>query len=72
MSWNYAIGFLSLVAGAVASTQVTSADVARLFIISSLALAFTVFAIVFVAKQKGKRRFRELWNEEHGGPVNPM
>ena len=72
MSWNYAIALLPFFAGAVASTQVASTDVAGLFIILSLALASTVFAIVFVAKQKGKRRFRELWNEEHGGPVNPM
>jgi cytochrome c biogenesis protein CcdA len=72
MSWNYAIAFLPLLAGAVAATQVASADVARLLIIFSLGLAFAVFAIVFVTKQRGRSRFRELWNEEHGGPVNPM
>ena len=72
MSWNYLIALLPFVGGAVASTQVTPIDVAGLFNVLSLVLAFAVFATVFVAKQRGRSRFRELWNEEHGGSVKPM
>ena len=40
----------------------------ELFWVSVLGTLVAVFAI----KSSGKRRFRRLWNEQHGGTVTPM
>jgi Flp pilus assembly protein TadB len=72
VSWAYLISIALFIIAPLLATMVSSADAARLLISLSWALAFATLVIVPVIKNRGRRRFRELWNEEHGAPVNPV
>jgi hypothetical protein len=73
LSWIYVVGILlSLLPLSLLATQVASADLARFLALLALALLVVVIATVSLIRQRGKRRFRELWNQEHGAPMNPM
>jgi hypothetical protein len=73
MSQNYLIALvLCLGPASVLATQVRSVDLARFLSLLAIASAFAVIAIISVILERGKRRFRELWNEEHGAPVTPI
>ena len=52
--------------------QVVSASVTPLVFELSWASALSTLVAVFATKNSGKRRFRKLWNEQHGGPVKPL
>jgi hypothetical protein len=72
ISRNYLIALvLCLVPASVLATQVRPVDLARFLSLLAIAPAFAVIAIISVILERGKRRFRELWNEEHGAPVTP-
>jgi hypothetical protein len=51
--------------------QIISIDVARLLSVLFWVLALAVGAAIFVVQRKGRERFRDLWNEEHGSPIDP-
>jgi membrane protein implicated in regulation of membrane protease activity len=73
MSRNYLIALvLCLGPASVLATQIRSAALARLLALLAVALAFAVIAIISVILERGKRRFRELWNEEHGAPITSI
>ena len=73
-SWNrratlYYLVVLAIFVGATVAVPFVSANLSGLTAGLALALLVVGGGIVFLSKQKGTRRFRELWNREHGGPI---
>jgi hypothetical protein len=72
MSLNYFVTIIIALVGPAIVFQVASVDVARPFIVLFWILAVVVGVMILVAHRRGRRRFRDLWNQEHGGPINPQ
>jgi ABC-type branched-subunit amino acid transport system permease subunit len=71
ISLNYVITVILAVAIPAVVFQIISIDVARLLSVLFWVLALAVGAAIFVVQRKGRERFRDLWNEEHGSPIDP-
>jgi hypothetical protein len=71
MSFNYLITLILAVALPAVVFQVTSIGVARLLTVSFWILALAVGVAVLVLQRRGRGRFRDLWNEECGAPIDP-
>ena len=52
--------------------QTVPTNVTPLVFALSWASALGTLVAVFAIKNNGKRRFRRLWNEQHGGPMTPL
>jgi hypothetical protein len=71
ISLNYLITVILAVAIPAVVFQIISIDVATLLTVLFWVLALAVGAAIFVVQRKGRERFRDLWNEEHGPPLDP-
>ena len=54
---------------AIWATQVSSPDPAKIFAGLAFPAALSVMIIVWKVRQRGTRRFHELWNKERGAPT---
>ncbi len=57
---------LSLLGMGLAQYQVWSAEVGQIISLSAFPAAGAVLVIIWTFVQKGTKRFREKWNQEHG------
>jgi hypothetical protein len=71
MALSYAVTIYTAVT-VPAVIAVVTPDLAELVIASGLVLGLIVGSIVYRAQRRGKRRFRDAWNMEHGEPTNPQ
>src|SRR6267143_1090915 len=72
MSLNYFVTIIIALVGPAIVLQVASVDVARPFIVLFWIIAVVVGVMILVAQRRGRRRFQDFWNQEHGGPINPQ
>ena len=69
---NYVIALVAVVFGlsflgvGLAQYQVSSAQVGQIISLSAFPAAGVVIVIIWTFVQKGTKRFREKWNQEHG------
>ena len=69
---NYVIALVAVVFGlsflgvGLAQYQVWSAQVGQIISLSAFPAAGVVIVIIWTSVQKGTKRFREKWNQEHG------
>ncbi len=72
MSMNYVIAMVAVVFGlsflgvGLAQYQVWSAQVGQIISLSAFPAAGVVMVIIWTFVQKGTKRFRERWHQEHG------
>jgi hypothetical protein len=71
MQWTYAIPLLIFISAIPVAASLFSGDLVNLVSLFLLALSLAMAATIFVIKRWGWRRFRVLWIEEHGGPIDP-
>lgn len=71
VSFSYLITIVLAVALPAVAFQVTSNDVATLLTVLLWAATSVVGVGILVVQRKGRKRFRDLWNEEHGTPMEP-
>ena len=71
VSLSYLITIVLAVALPAAAFQVTSNDFATLLTVLLWAATSVVGVGILVVQRKGRKRFRDLWNEEHGSPIEP-
>ena len=69
---NYVIALVAVVFGlsflgvGLAQYQVWSAQVGQIISLSAFPAAGVVMVIIWTLVQRGTKRFREKWNQEHG------
>jgi len=66
MSWSYAFPPLLFAAVSLVAVQLPSTMLEGTVVLLGLALSLTLWVTIMRMKERGKRRFRELWNQEHG------
>ena len=71
ISLNYLITIVLAVALPAVFLQVIPIDVARVLTVLLWVSALVVGATILVVQRKGRKRFRDLWSEEHGTPIEP-
>ena len=72
-SWIYLVPIALLILPLVVGVgQFVPANVTSLVFEVSWASMLGTLVAVFAIKSSGKRRFRRLWNEQHGGSVTPL
>jgi hypothetical protein len=76
MSYYYAVSLLLFVGSApiawLVQTFPAPTFLAQLTVLLFWAAAFAVGIAIRLLKRRGKRRFRELWNEGHSRPMNDL
>jgi hypothetical protein len=72
MSWYYVIPLVLFFAVPILAAQITPRYNFQFISVVSFVAALALVGVVLVIKQRGKKRFQYLWNQEHGRPhVSP-
>ena len=72
-SWIYLVSIALIILPLVVGVgQLVPPNVTPLVFELSWALMLGTIVTVFAIKSSGKRRFKRLWNEQHGGTVTPL
>ena len=72
-SWIYLVPIALIILPLVVGVgQLVPANITPLVFELSWASALWMLVAVFAIKSSGKRRFRRLWSEQHGGAVTPL